>query len=66
MKNDSMPVTGLKDTIAWYDANAEQYAKAGAVYFDQNHIDTFAALLPQGATVLDAGCGPGRDGCCIG
>jgi ubiquinone/menaquinone biosynthesis C-methylase UbiE len=38
-----------------------QYAEAGAAYFDINHITTFAKRLPNGATVLDAGCGAGRD-----
>jgi len=56
-----MSVTGLEDTIKWYDEHAEQYAEAGATYFDMNHITTFAKRLPQGASVLDAGCGAGRD-----
>ncbi|HKX72596.1 MAG TPA: class I SAM-dependent methyltransferase [Candidatus Saccharimonadales bacterium] len=56
-----MSVTGLEDTIKWYDEHAEQYAEAGATYFDINHITTFAKRLAQGATVLDAGCGAGRD-----
>jgi ubiquinone/menaquinone biosynthesis C-methylase UbiE len=56
-----MNVTGLRDTVDWYDANAEQYAEAGASYFDMNHIATFTKQLPKNATVLDAGCGPGRD-----
>lgn len=56
-----MPDMGLDDTIQWYDKNAEQYANAGADYFDMNHIQTFANLLPKGAYVLDAGCGAGRD-----
>jgi ubiquinone/menaquinone biosynthesis C-methylase UbiE len=56
-----MSVKGLDDTIQWYDDHAEQYAKAGSVYFDLNHIQTFTKLLSKGAKVLDAGCGPGRD-----
>lgn len=56
-----MSVKGLKDTIDWYDANAEQYAAAGATYFDMDHITTFTSHLPAHATVLDAGCGAGRD-----
>jgi ubiquinone/menaquinone biosynthesis C-methylase UbiE len=56
-----MSVTGLEDTIKWYDEHAEQYAEAGASYFDINHITTFAKRLPEDATVLDAGCGAGRD-----
>lgn len=56
-----MPVTGLDDTIKWYDEHAEQYAEAGSTYFDLNHIRTFASLLSKDASVLDAGCGAGRD-----
>lgn len=56
-----MSVQGLRDTIEWYDANAEQYATANATYFDMNHITAFARQLPKNATVLDAGCGAGRD-----
>jgi hypothetical protein len=53
-----MSANGFEDTIRWYNEHAEQYAKAGAEYFDMNHIETFANLLPQGASVLDVGCGP--------
>lgn len=56
-----MHVNGLKDTIEWYDSHAEQYAEASASYFNMNHISKFADELPKGASVLDAGCGPGRD-----
>jgi ubiquinone/menaquinone biosynthesis C-methylase UbiE len=56
-----MTVTGLNDTIQWYDEHAEEYAEAGATYFDLNHIQAFSKLLPKGAKVLDAGCGAGRD-----
>lgn len=56
-----MSVNGLNDTIDWYDSHAEQYAEAGATYFDMNHIKQFVGELHQGAAVLDAGCGPGRD-----
>lgn len=56
-----MNVTGLKDTIDWYDSHAEQYAEAGSSYFDMNHISKFTNELSAGAAVLDAGCGPGRD-----
>ncbi|HWZ65912.1 MAG TPA: class I SAM-dependent methyltransferase [Patescibacteria group bacterium] len=56
-----MSINGLKDTIDWYNSNAEQYAKAGASYFDMHHITDFTNKLPEGASVLDAGCGPGRD-----
>ncbi len=56
-----MSVSGLEDTIKWYDEHAEQYAEAGATYFDLNHIKTFVSVFPKNAKVLDAGCGAGRD-----
>lgn len=56
-----MSVTGLDDTIKWYNEHAEQYAEAGATYFDMDHITAFAKRLPQDASILDAGCGAGRD-----
>lgn len=56
-----MKVKGFKDTIAWYNQNAEQYAKANANIADLDQIDEFSNLLPRGATVLDAGYAAGRD-----
>lgn len=56
-----MKTHGLKETIEWYDSNAEQYAAAGESYYDMNHITTFTEHLPPGAAVLDVGCGAGRD-----
>lgn len=49
-------------SIAWYDAN-------GQSFFDRSnphaHLAAergrFAALLPEGGAILDAGCGSGRD-----
>lgn len=46
------------DTIAVYDARAADYAaRFAAVPPD---LAPFAALLPEGARVLDLGCGPGH------
>lgn len=56
-----MSVNGLKDTINWYDSHAEQYAEAGATYFDMSQIAKFTNELSEGVSILDAGCGPGRD-----
>ncbi len=56
-----MQVKGFKDTIEWYNQNAEQYAQATFQTASPEEIDQFAKLLPAGAKVLDAGCGAGRD-----
>lgn len=56
-----MEVKGFKDTIKWYDENAERYSRAIEDYGQQGEIDEFALLLPKGAKVLDAGCAAGRD-----
>lgn len=48
----------LETTIAFYD---EQYAES-TVHLDmQKFYDRFEKYLPEGAKVLDAGCGSGRD-----
>lgn len=56
-----MKVQGFKDTIAWYDQNAEKYAEVNAAIADDDQIEEFTSLLPKEAKVLDAGCAAGRD-----
>lgn len=56
-----MQVKGFKDTIEWYNQNAEQYAQTTLQTASPEEIDQFAKLLPDRAKVLDAGCGGGRD-----
>lgn len=56
-----MRTNGFEETIDWYNQNAEQYAKVGEDYYDLANIAAFSNLLFAGATVLDVGCGPGRD-----
>lgn len=48
-------------TIAVYDQIAHQYASKLDDYAPRPEQEKFVALLPQNATILDAGCGPGRD-----
>lgn len=50
-----------KSTLDYYNANAQDFVQ-GTVRIDF-HItqDKFLALLPKGATILDFGCGSGRD-----
>jgi ubiquinone/menaquinone biosynthesis C-methylase UbiE len=53
------------ETIAAYDANAAAYvARNRALGYwvgPSPRVQAFAALLPAGARVLDAGCGPAHD-----
>lgn len=56
-----MKISGLDDTIAWYDQNAEQYAEVNASIADIDQVDELAAMLSPGDTLLDAGCAAGRD-----
>jgi SAM-dependent methyltransferase len=48
-------------SIGWYDANAEDFfvRSMGAGMLPQ--LSAFAALLPPGGRILEAGCGSGRD-----
>ena len=52
----------LQKTQETYRRIAADYAvtwhKGGTV---EDHLQKFAALLPEGATVMDVGCGPGLD-----
>ena len=56
-----MNVSGFKDTSAWYDQNAKQYAATTSGLADHDQIEEFSNLLPVKARVLDAGCAAGRD-----
>ncbi|MEM6356149.1 MAG: class I SAM-dependent methyltransferase [Pseudomonadota bacterium] len=47
------------ETIAFYDANAADYAAAATCAEGFEHLDRFIADLPAGAGVLDFGCGEG-------
>lgn len=48
-------------TIDYYNNNAEKFtAETKTVDFSANQ-DKFLSLLPQGALILDFGCGSGRD-----
>lgn len=57
----SMKVKGFQDTIEWYNQNADQYAQATIQTASPEEVDQFAKLLSEGAKILDAGCGGGRD-----
>lgn len=55
-------IKGFKDTIAWYDANAERYiANIEKVPNDFKQINKFIDAVGKNAKVLDAGCAAGKD-----
>lgn len=45
----------------WYDENAEQYISLADARSTQPSMAIFTSHLPDGARVLDFGCGSGRD-----
>jgi len=56
-----MKIEGFKDTIEWYDKNAEKYADSAEKAPPTKLIERFLSMLPKSPKVLDAGCGSGRD-----
>jgi 2-polyprenyl-3-methyl-5-hydroxy-6-metoxy-1,4-benzoquinol methylase len=48
-------------TIRYYDEHAEEHADRTAVVELSQIYAPFLKLLPEGGTILDAGCGSGRD-----
>lgn len=56
-----MKVSGFKDTIAWYNNNATQYAKNIGEDVATDQIEEFIATIPSKGNILDAGCAAGRD-----
>ncbi|QYX58262.1 class I SAM-dependent methyltransferase [Roseovarius sp. SCSIO 43702] len=49
-----------RETVAVYDARAADYAQRFSTGAQDTALAAFIAALPEGATVLDLGCGPGR------
>jgi SAM-dependent methyltransferase len=49
------------DTLRYYDDHAEDYARATLDIDMSPFYSPFLAMVPKGGTVLDAGCGSGRD-----
>jgi ubiquinone/menaquinone biosynthesis C-methylase UbiE len=54
-------VTGNKDTINWYDANAEKYAADSDGITFESTARQFLEKLNPNPKILEAGCGSGRD-----
>ena len=50
-----------RSTSAYYEAFGEEYAAETMRLDVSEHLIRFAGMLSQGARVLDAGCGAGRD-----
>lgn len=48
-------------TIDYYDRNAPEYARMSRSHALDSAISDFATLLRSGSSVLDLGCGAGRD-----
>ncbi len=55
----------MKKTLDYYDTNAEDYKREWTDEFLANYDftipDIFLSYLPNGASILDLGCGTGRD-----
>jgi ubiquinone/menaquinone biosynthesis C-methylase UbiE len=56
-----MEIKGFKDTIEWYNQNAEKYADSTEKQASPEQLKDFVSYLPKNSRVLDAGCGSGRD-----
>lgn len=51
----------MTDTISYYDASAQAFCDSTAHLEFTQMQDRFLALLPAGGSILDFGCGSGRD-----
>lgn len=49
------------DSIEFYNKNAAEYFEQTVNIDMQESLDEFKELLPEGSSVLDLGCGSGRD-----
>jgi len=49
------------DSIEYYNKHANEYFQKTVDIDMQDHWDAFTSLLPEGASILDLGCGSGRD-----
>ncbi|WP_404356234.1 class I SAM-dependent methyltransferase [Methylotuvimicrobium sp. KM1] len=57
-----MPQTNnKKQTIDFYNANAEQYVAETSSLDVSDHRNRFLNFIPDGGHILDLGCGSGRD-----
>lgn len=56
-----MKITGFKDTIDWYDDNADLYATSANKAIPFKAIAYFLDFLPKNPRILEAGCAGGRE-----
>lgn len=49
------------ETLSYYEANAEAYARSTVGIDMSEHYARFLPSIPVGGAILDAGCGSGRD-----
>ena len=54
----------MSETIDYYDNNAENYADSTANIDFSKMQDAFLSEIKAGASILDFGCGSGRDSSC--
>lgn len=60
--NGSMTAPRFQDpTVVYYERHADEYAAATEPISMARFASRFASLLPDNASVLDLGCGSGRD-----
>jgi SAM-dependent methyltransferase len=59
--SSSPPSDPTSQTIAYYDGSAEAFAEDTLAVDMSDLYQPFLAVMPDGAHILDAGCGPGRD-----
>src|SRR5262245_21104442 len=52
---------GLKETIRWYEDNAQNYAEGLNQHIPRDVVDMHVRHLKPGSHILEAGCGPGRE-----
>ncbi len=51
----------MNTTLEYYNEKAEKYFKGSAELKDTEHQDLFLSYVRKGGTILDLGCGSGRD-----
>ena len=54
-------LTDNKRTIRFYDTHSEEFAQAANTADMRRDYERFLKYVPQGGTIVDMGCGSGRD-----
>ena len=61
MKKRKPLAEAARRTVAFYDANAADFAERTLGIDMSDLYEPFLGAIPEGGAILDAGCGPGRD-----